>query len=544
MRQNESLIPPTDYALTGGTVTAGGVSLANQWNTTAALSRQTADARIDTLLADVGLAFKPANALDMKAKLRFYETDNSMQYLACNPLTGQWGRLLNDGSGLSLVLANTTPGANPAGTSANAFNAGRCDLQATRGINLVPAAGNVPIASMPADYKQVNAVIGADYRVRSATTVNAAIEREMFHRDWRERERTWEDKVKLGLVERGFFEGTLRLSYEFGKRSGSDYNSNPYDPFYSASFGPDPTANGIAVQSWFHSIEQFRSFDIADRRQNVLNGRVNHSFAPTVDAAITFQAKDADYPALYGRTGHQRANSLTFDANYQSGSKGELYGFISLQNAAMDQRGVQPNQCVIGQTYYFFSDGSVAAATTGAAAPAAPPGTTLVATQAVTGTNWRALCGAESPTSPLFPESRTWDVRSRDANRVFGVGFKYDLGKAKLDGNVTHNFGRTRIRYTYNAAALGMSPLQAALAGDGLSDLIFRQTIASVSVVVPLQKDVSLRFLVRREIGKIRDWHYDGVAVNPMPANNALFLDAGPQDWTASVIGVFVQMRL
>jgi hypothetical protein len=55
--------------------------------------------------------------------VRYYETRNDMQYQSCNPLTGQWGRLLNDGSGLSLVGANTLAGANPAGTSANAYNA-------------------------------------------------------------------------------------------------------------------------------------------------------------------------------------------------------------------------------------------------------------------------------------------------------------------------------------------------------------------------------------------------------------------------------------
>jgi hypothetical protein len=300
----------------------------------------------------------------------------------------------------------------------------------------------------------------------------------------------------------------------------------------------------VAVQSWFHSIEQFRSFDIADRKQNTLNGRVNHSFAPTVDTAITVQLKDAEFPSAYGRTGHQRTNSFTFDAAYQAGSKGELYGYYSFQSGALDQRGVQPNQCVIGSTYYFFSDGEVIAATTGTPAPAAPAGTTLLTTRAVTGSNWRELCGAESPTSPLFPESRTWEVRSRDRNHVVGVGLKYDMGKAKLDSNLTRTLGRTRIGYSYNAAALGMTALQAALAGDGLSDLVFAQTIATVNVLVPVQKDVTVRFLLRREIGKVRDWHYDGVAQNPMPANNALYLDAGPQDWRVTVFGVFVQMRM
>ena len=95
--------PLTSFILPGGTVAAGGASLANVWNTTDALSRQSANARIDTRLADFGLSLKPASGLDVRSKVRYYETSNSMQYQSCNPLTGQWGRLLNDGSGLSLA---------------------------------------------------------------------------------------------------------------------------------------------------------------------------------------------------------------------------------------------------------------------------------------------------------------------------------------------------------------------------------------------------------------------------------------------------------
>ena len=47
--------------------------------------------------------------------MRYYDTDNRTEYLACNPLTGQWGRLLNNGSGGSFVTPNLTVGNNPAG---------------------------------------------------------------------------------------------------------------------------------------------------------------------------------------------------------------------------------------------------------------------------------------------------------------------------------------------------------------------------------------------------------------------------------------------
>jgi len=543
MRQDDSLIAPTEFPLTGGTVTAGGAPLANNWNTTAALSQQSAQARIDTGLADFTLAMKPATGLDVRGKVRYYETRNESSYLACNPLTGQWGRLLNDGSGLSLVLANTTAGANPAGTSASAYNAVQCNLAAAQALGLVPASGNVPIGSAPYDYKQLNASVTADYRLGRARSINGAIERETFHRDLRERDETWEDKFRVGYVDRALVDGSVRVSYEHARRGGSEYNTNPYEQFLSASFGPLPSTNGIATSSWFHSIAQFRSFDLADRTQNLVNARLDYSMM-NVDGALSAQLKDADFPAQYGRTGHQKSGSVTLDLSYQSGSAAVLYANYTHQRGTIDQDGVQPNACVTGTTYYFYSDGRVLSAATGAAAPATPDGTTLVATQPVGGANWQDVCGSAGPSSPLFPDSRGWSVSSEDRNDVLGFGLKYDFGPVKLDTNFTRVLSRTQIGYTYNPAALGLTPTQVALAGSGMSDLTLSQNILNASALVPLTRNVLMRFLVRHEQGRIRDWHYDGVASNPMPANNALYLDAGPRDYRTTVWGLLFHVRL
>ena len=99
--QNDSLIAPTTLPLTGGTI--NGIPTANVWNTTAALTQQTAEAQIDSTLANVRLVVNPTPALALTGNIRYYETDNSTAYTACNPLTGQWGRLLNDGSGAAIV---------------------------------------------------------------------------------------------------------------------------------------------------------------------------------------------------------------------------------------------------------------------------------------------------------------------------------------------------------------------------------------------------------------------------------------------------------
>ncbi|GMV47665.1 MAG: hypothetical protein AMXMBFR66_30630 [Pseudomonadota bacterium] len=79
-------------------------------DTPASRSRTSAQARIDARLFDFGLALAPAPGHDLRAELRRCETPNGMPgYLSCKPLTGQWVRLTNDGSGSSRWCATPPP---------------------------------------------------------------------------------------------------------------------------------------------------------------------------------------------------------------------------------------------------------------------------------------------------------------------------------------------------------------------------------------------------------------------------------------------------
>lgn len=544
MRQDDALPAPTESTLAGGTVGAGGASLANAWNTPDALGRRSADLAVDTRRADLRLGFAPWRALDLQAKLRYDQTDGSSQYLSCNPLTGQLGRILNDGSGLSIAAAATLPGANPPGTPADAFDAARCELAAARARGLVPAAGNVPIARVPKDHRRVHGSLDARYRLRGTTTLNATLEREEMRREHRERERTWEDRLRLAVVERGWGDGTLRAAYEHARRAGTQYRANPYEPFLSASLGPAPSSGGIEAAGWFRSLGQFRSFDLADRTQDSLDARWNHAFHATLDGAVALHHREARYPDAYGRSGRQSARSATFDLSWQAGSGAQVHAFYAHQRASGHQAGIQPGTCRLDSTYYFYSDGTVVSAPRGGDAPPPPENATLVARRDVLASNWQETCGAAAPTSPLFPDSRGWTASSRDRNDVVGLGAKLDLGRARLDATFTRSLGRTRIGYTYAAAALGMSALQASLAGSGFSDMRLAASVASVSVTFPMGRNLAVRLLARHESGRIRDWHYDGIADNPMPTSTTLFLDSGPRDHRDTVLGALLQVRL
>src|SRR4030095_2113310 len=102
-RQNDQLVAPSPFSLAGGVTTATNTSLTDHWNTTDALSKKSADAKIDMTLVDVTYSMRPVDPLNVTGKVRYYDTRNSTNYLSCNPLTGELGRIFNDGSAALLA---------------------------------------------------------------------------------------------------------------------------------------------------------------------------------------------------------------------------------------------------------------------------------------------------------------------------------------------------------------------------------------------------------------------------------------------------------
>jgi len=97
---------------------------------------------------------------------------------------------------------------------------------------------------------------------------------------------------------------------------------------------------------------------------------------------------------------------------------------------------------------------------------------------------------------------------------------------------------------TRSPPARPLTPDPNALVSKGLSDITFRQNILEANVLVPINKTFAVRFYYRYDTAKVRDWHYDGVAANPVPANGTVFLDSGPQDYRVNLFGVFLRVTL
>ena len=207
MTQNADLLAPTLNTGMGGN---GPFTWNNaDWNTTAALSRASSEARIDTALVNVQLSSAVLDSVAMRVKARYYETRNHTDYTAYNPIAGQYGYLA-EGGGQGTVV----PGES--------------------GI-YGPGSASIHYRSIPFDGSQQNLGLESDWRVASKITLTGSLERESYLRHHRERTRTNDDKVKLGIADRDIGDGTLRASYEIDSRGGSPYNYGPYAAYYTSS---------------------------------------------------------------------------------------------------------------------------------------------------------------------------------------------------------------------------------------------------------------------------------------------------------------------
>ncbi|WP_068638591.1 MtrB/PioB family outer membrane beta-barrel protein [Thauera butanivorans] len=505
-RQDDKLMPYTSYS-----GLSPNISSSANWDSRDALSRQSADARIDTRLIDLGLSLNPTNRLNLKAKARYYETRNHTDYLACNPnaeyddrgdgtpggvsafgCTGVWGRLINDGSASSMY--------NPAAPS-----------------------GNVVIRSVPYDYRKLNTGLSADWRLDKAS-INAAYERETYSRDHRERDKTWEDKYKLGYVNRSIEDTTIRLSFAHDRRRGSSYHTHhPYANFLSGALAPMPETGN--VQSWvLHMNNGMRKYDLADRTQNTLNARLNYMPREDLDIGLSAQLKEIRYPSSdYGRDGKHRQNWFNVDVDWQYSPVSNFYAFYSFQRGTLGQTGVPSgggSGCIIGAN---------------------------TSMGVITPENAEDIC--QNPNSgAVFVAANFWELDHKDRSDTLGLGLRHDFGRFKVDFSYTYAKGRTEMKYSLPA---NLAPAAAAAAGSGFPNLSTSQNIFEANLLMPVNKTVTARLLLRHEYGKYRDWHYSGLQSDPVAVNapgtgapTAVILDAGPQNYRASLIGLLLQVRL
>jgi hypothetical protein len=566
-KQNDPLLSPISAAqnadLTAAGVTSwpvatpGGYAstLASNWNTVNALSRQNAGQEIDSKLFNTGLSLKPVSDLTLNATYRFYQTTNKGGYMAYNPLTGQFGRGPSTGNGTGasdLVIApngvNTGCYA-PVGFAAVAA----CNAAAAQLAN----GSNIPVFGQARETKQVNYVLSADYDLNRFSSLNGSLEREDFNRTFRERDNTTEYKAKVGYVNRALGDATLRTSFENDTKRGSTYNYRTFEDLGTGLPGLDPATqianlnangtgkvvNGVTYPALnanlFNRYSYFmRKYDQADRNQNILNTRVNYQARDDLDVGVNLQFKRIDYTDSFYGLKKDNQDSIGFDLNYQPSSTRSITSFYNYQKGTKTQ-------------YY-----NVGLATTGTSAAAA----CTVANLSLYG--YSACSDTTTGVDGPRPAGSQWDSETTDRNDVVGLGWQEDFGFVKLGVDYVFARSSTNIIYKYGnqafqagqAASTGVSANQttlnnnfaASVAGNALPDMTTIQNTLVLNLTKPIDKQSSVRLLYRYEQMKITDWHYDNVITGVLTAADAgtLLLDAGPQNYHATLAGLFYQIKL
>jgi MtrB/PioB family decaheme-associated outer membrane protein len=442
MTQNDALIPHT---VNSGIV--GGTDLAN-WNTVASLSQSTANARIDTHLMHLTAAFSPVQDLTLQARLRRYAEDNKTSYTSFNPLTGQLGYLGLDG-------ANNT--------------------------NVAPAFYRLPIRSIPFEHRKDNYGLEADHRILRRTNVTLGYEREDQRLEHREYGRTEEGRWRAALSNRDFERATVRVSYEHARRTGDNYNFNPNALYYS-------NAGNVPA-----TLAQLRKYDIADRTQQVLNGRVNFLIARDMDLALSARVVDNDYGAAFGRLAERKTG---FSADWSW----------------------QPNPGATAYAYYGYERLKNRMATINDAFGPTPD---------------------PNAGGSFYPLANRWDEESRDDSHTVGLGLRYAFPRAVFETGYAWHYAPYRTSYGFASPGALATPGAAAAAGSGMPDIVYRRQALESSLKFALNRETALRLFYRYERASFDDWHYEGMPL--VLGSQAVFLGGGPNGYSAHLVGVFFQ---
>ena len=335
MRQDERLLAPVTCTGLGGIFIGPSADYTfdcADWNTTAALSRQSANARIDTQMIDLRAVFRSTSAFGWRAGVKYYGEDNKTRYLAYNPITGQYGYISENGSQGSIVPGET----------------GIFDPN-----NPLFASYVVPVRNVPFEYSQTTAELGGDWWFGDHS-VSATYTFDRTEPRYRERSRLDEQRLVLAWIYKMSSGASLRVSYEFADRTGDAYNHDPYEEFYSVSLpGFVEPPGGVTA----HTVEAMRKYDLADRRQDKLRAILIQPIGMAATLSMTVYGNYNNYDATIGRRGAWTSGtSLQWDFQPDpkttwSAYAGYDYSHFRIANVADDENNLTSDPSLGGLTY-------------------------------------------------------------------------------------------------------------------------------------------------------------------------------------------------
>jgi hypothetical protein len=266
MRQDDNLIPPTNcQGVIGiGTPSPGSTQLGvqnlgpqnpalmpcSQWNTTAALSQQTANVNMHNTLAEAKLALQPSASLSVNAGIKYYRQQYDNDYIAYNPTNQNYGYITENGAffstfGLPASIAN-----------GNTINS--ADPRPSIIGRIFPF-----ILSMD----EYNAYGGVSWKFSERNVLGITYNFDQYKPTGRERDRVDDNSIKLTWTDREIDRLTFRANYTLLKQSGSIYNGDVYGYTFLSAL-PSFVAAYPSYVPGPETVDALRKYDIADRTDN------------------------------------------------------------------------------------------------------------------------------------------------------------------------------------------------------------------------------------------------------------------------------------
>lgn len=489
MRQDDALQAPLDpeFCPDGASIGASGIACSD-WNTVAALSRTSAQARIDTMLVDVRTDFRPNAALGLYAHLRRYDEDNKTRYTMHNPLTGQYGYVAENGSVAVLI---------PEPAFLGLFKPGDPAYQSV----------HAQVANIPFSYDRLDFELGGSYDLAEHGTLGLRYRFERRTPRVRERERVDDHRLELDWDGKVFGDATLRLGYEAGMRSGGLYDPNPYIDAYSPSLpGYVPPAVGNPA----FTVAQMRKYDLGDLRSGKLKAILVMPIGIDATLSATLHGARRHYRTAIGR---QSFDTIGADAAWDwSPSPGtSISGYAGYQGSRLKSGNVNDNEALT-----FSSPGQADMQFGG----------------------------------PFYPLANYWTESDEERNVNAGAYLRHAFSpRVRLDLGYDFAYSRGVNRYDYASLAAISTVysriLDEASIGDRFPDNIYRTHELTAKLDLALTGNIDLGLFCKYQRGRFFDWHLAGFDTPAdLVVGNRVFTElAPPSQWNAMAMGAFITLR-
>ena len=246
------------------------------------LSRRHADARVDHLLVQSKIRLKPIRAVTLQFKFRFFLRDNDTEYSALNPLTGDYGYVVED-----QYVTNR-------------------------------------VGSVPFSTRRYSLGGKAEWRFARRSRAGVEYEYEATHRNNRARREVRDQQLRINLSTGLVPHTQLRVAYSFLRRSGSSYDTTRDQRLYAPLPG-FPSLSGPEF-----SLREFRQFDLASNDRHEVNLRANWLLGDRTDLSVMARYDIRDFRSSFGVT-NMRVAELSADTSIQLSPRLVAHGFASFE---------------------------------------------------------------------------------------------------------------------------------------------------------------------------------------------------------------------